>query len=203
MSPVDLSDRPFAQLLESIAAKTPTPGGGAVAATTGALGSALARMVVNYSVEKKELAPRRAELEQALQELSRSAALFLEIAQDDARAYERLSDALKLPRDDPARESVLHAAAEHACRPPLRALAHGAALLEQLLALSKFTNRMLRSDLAIAGILVEAASRASAWNISANFPLLAPARGAELREEAQRLAARARQLAAELESACI
>ena len=45
------------QFLDSVAAKTPAPGGGAVASAVGALSAALAGMVVSYSTGKKNLAP--------------------------------------------------------------------------------------------------------------------------------------------------
>ena len=41
------------EFLNAVAAREPTPGGGAVAATAGALGAALARMVAAYSISPK------------------------------------------------------------------------------------------------------------------------------------------------------
>ena len=45
--------QPFDQLIESLAAKTPTPGGGAAAAMAGCMGAALFLMVVRFSRGKK------------------------------------------------------------------------------------------------------------------------------------------------------
>ena len=47
---MSLPDASLLNLLESLAAKQPTPGGGAVASLTAAIGAALAQMVVNYSL---------------------------------------------------------------------------------------------------------------------------------------------------------
>ena len=51
-----LSSLRFAELLDQIGAKTPAPGGGAVACASGALAASLAHMVVAYSLGKKWLA---------------------------------------------------------------------------------------------------------------------------------------------------
>jgi formiminotetrahydrofolate cyclodeaminase len=66
----------FASLLAQIAAKSPTPGGGAVACATGALAAALAGMVVSYSLGKKSLAAHQADLEKAAHALENARALF-------------------------------------------------------------------------------------------------------------------------------
>ena len=45
----DLVDLPLKDFIQAVAAKTPTPGGGSVAAATAALGAALGVMVARYS----------------------------------------------------------------------------------------------------------------------------------------------------------
>jgi formiminotetrahydrofolate cyclodeaminase len=73
------------EFLRQTAAKTPTPGGGAVACTTGALAAALAGMVVSYSLGKKSLAPHQPDLEQAARSLENARSLFLRLADEDAQ----------------------------------------------------------------------------------------------------------------------
>ena len=51
---MSIGKRTVQELLCSVAARTPAPGGGAVAATVGALAAALSEMVGNYSQGKPE-----------------------------------------------------------------------------------------------------------------------------------------------------
>ena len=53
--PLAMSVREF---LSATAAKTPTPGGGSVAALVAAIGASLAQMALGFSVGKKALAPQ-------------------------------------------------------------------------------------------------------------------------------------------------
>ena len=48
----DFTNRSIETFLDDTARRAPTPGGGAIAALTGALGAALARMAAAYSVRK-------------------------------------------------------------------------------------------------------------------------------------------------------
>ena len=48
-----VADRKIGEYLEAIAASTPTPGGGSVAALCGALAASLSRMVANLAVGKE------------------------------------------------------------------------------------------------------------------------------------------------------
>src|SRR5947208_3929534 len=81
--------------LAAAAAKQPAPGGGSVAALTGALAAAMGEMVINYSVGKKDLAQHQAELSAALQEFHRARELMLALMAEDQAAYQALTDARK------------------------------------------------------------------------------------------------------------
>ena len=55
--PVTIGEQPVDALLAAIGARTPTPGGGAVAGLTLAIGAATGAMVVSYSEGRAALAP--------------------------------------------------------------------------------------------------------------------------------------------------
>lgn len=165
----------FADFLGAVAAKSPAPGGGAVASATGALSAALAQMVVNYSIGKKDLAEQQEELRLALTKLERARAMFLELADEDAAAYSQLNALQKLPPSDPKRSSELPAAQTLAVQIPQSVAATAIDLLRLFEQLAPITNRYLRSDLGIAADLAEATVRAALWNVRINAEGLAPA----------------------------
>src|SRR5688572_19112571 len=95
----------FPQLLDAIAAKTPTPGGGAVASMTAALSAALGRMVLVYSVGKKSLSAHEAANMTTFRELGEAVSQALQLAEADAAAYARLNNLWKLNENDPHRKA--------------------------------------------------------------------------------------------------
>lgn len=192
----------FDALLDAIAAKTPTPGGGAVAAMTAQLGAALAQMVVHYSIGRKDLTPHEAALRAAAAKLEQERAAFGTLAEDDARAYAALNEAFRLPKDDPSRAARLAGASRAACEPPMHILRRAVALLEDLERLAPITNRNLRSDWAIAAVLLDAAARSAAWNVRVNLPFVEPGAAGELRHEMARLGDAARARCEAIERAC-
>lgn len=175
------------ELLDAIGAKTPVPGGGAVAGLTAAIAAVLARMAIAFSQGHKSCAGKDEELGTALDALSRARTLFVMLGDEDAAAYEKLNAAMKTPKDSPDRAEKLSACALAAVRPPRAVLGACAGLLGQLSELAPVINRHLRSDLAIAGVLAEAAARAAWWNIQVNLPLIAdPAAREQIAAEARR-----------------
>ncbi len=171
-------------LLGAIAAKSPTPGGGAVAAITSAFAAALGRMVVDYSRSKESLQEHRPLLEKALgtlQELQDSA---LRLADDDAKAFGHLSDLWGLPADDARRQAEWEGAVAGAIAAPRQIMGVSMSTLRLLEQLAGKTIRALRSDLAITALLAEAGVRAAACNVRINTPLLDDkAEAAELEAE--------------------
>jgi len=168
--PAQLDAQSVGDLLSSIGARTPTPGGGAVASMTGALGAALGLMVVNFSTGRPKLAEHdalHAEAQGTLADLGRRS---LALAEADAQAYGRLNELWKLDANDERRQREFPAAVREAIAAPTDVMNAGLELLQLLGRLCGRTNRMLASDLAIAAILADAAVRAAAWNVRINLP---------------------------------
>ncbi len=162
-------------LLEQVAARTPTPGGGAVAAITAALAAALGEMVVNHS---------QGDLASGAAELASLRSRALDLADADAEAFGALSALWKLPRDDERRRAGWTAAVEAAIEAPSRVMEVAAGVLGVLHAPG--LNPNLASDLLISARLAEAAAHAAAANVRINLPLLGdPARAADLEAATQ------------------
>jgi formiminotetrahydrofolate cyclodeaminase len=202
-STVTLDGMSIRELLDAVGAKTPTPGGGAVASITAALGAALAGMVVAYSTGRKKLAEHAALHAEASETLADVGRRALDLARADAEAYARLNALWKLDEADERRRREFPAAVRDAIDAPARVLRLARDLLDLLGRLDGRTNAMLESDRAIAAILADAAARAAAWNVRINLPLVDDAAEAERieRETADHLAA-TRAACEAVESAC-
>lgn len=165
---MSFSDQSFDALLGSVAAKTPAPGGGAVASAVGALSAALAGMVVAYSVGKKNLAEHQHLLDETTHRLERARELMLGLAAEDMAAYTVLNELGKLPETDARRAAEYLPALRTAVQIPMAVVAASVDLLRLFDTLATRTNRYLRSDLGIAAVLADATARSSRWNVLIN-----------------------------------
>ncbi|MFO1030642.1 MAG: cyclodeaminase/cyclohydrolase family protein [Planctomycetota bacterium] len=89
----------FAQIVDSLASKTPTPGGGAAAAMSGCMGTALFLMVVRFSRGKKANVDREGDLQQAETLLEDYLKRMLPMAERDCRSFDLVSAAYGMPKD--------------------------------------------------------------------------------------------------------
>ena len=181
------------ELVAGIGEKTPTPGGGVVAAVTAAMAAALARMTVSFSVGKKSLAGAADSHQKWLIEMKRLADVALSLADEDARAYNRLNALWKLAQDDPQRQRDWRAAVAGAVDAPARVMQACLEMIQHMRRMVGTTNPQLRSDLAIAAILAHASAEAARWNVHVNLPLI------EDRDEALRVRAQTDELLGRVE----
>jgi len=196
---VTIAQQPIAEFLNALAGRTPTPGGGAVAAFTGALAAGLGEMVVAYSLSKR-LEAHKADLERTGIELAGLRRDFLAAADADAAAYARLNDALKFKERTPAQESVYRAALVSATDAPASVARMAARLVETLDGLGDRWNINLASDMAMAALLARTAAQSAAWNIRMNEPLVRAAGvGVEILDRVRTDVARVEQIGRRIE----
>src|SRR6266478_4818776 len=84
---------------ELVAASTPTPGGGSVAAYCGVLAASLGQMVCNLTIGKQKYAeagPRLLEIKSQLEQLS---SRMRELIAEDAASFEAVLRAYRLPKE--------------------------------------------------------------------------------------------------------
>ena len=197
------SDLNVGTFLEQLGAKTPAPGGGAAACMAGATAAALAHMVVAYSLGKKNLAEHELHLQQASAMLTRARQMMLRLADEDAAVYAVVNELQKLPETDARRIAEFPDAAKAAVDVPRAALALCMDMLRLIESLCGKSNKFLRSDLAIAAVLAEAAARSAWWNVHINLPMLADeAERERIAAEGERACAMAGKIRAGVEGAC-
>lgn len=164
----DFVDLPFGSFLDSIARRTPTPGGGSVAAACGALSSAMARMVAAYSINAKTADDVRRPLETTLKQCARADILLRTLVTQDARAYQELSSAMKSAREDDGKAAGYQTALQGAIAVPMEMAAVASGLLDVMDQNKQRFNRRLISDVGVAAVLAEATARAAAYSVRVN-----------------------------------
>jgi formiminotetrahydrofolate cyclodeaminase len=157
------------EFLEAAAARTPTPGGGSVAALAGALSASAGEMVIHYSLGKKSLEAYQDELRPALEEFTRARLLLIELMEEDQLAYETLSALRKLPADHPERKEKFDIALLASMRVPQTMGAIAASMLELCDRIVNFVNPNLLSDLAVCADVAMAVVRCAQYNVRANL----------------------------------
>ncbi len=107
-------DQPYDKFIASLAAKTPTPGGGACAAMAGAMGTALYLMVVRFSRGKKANAQRDDDLAAAETVLDDHLQRILPMAERDCAASDLVSSAYSLPKETEDEKAIRKSAIQEA-----------------------------------------------------------------------------------------
>ncbi len=154
--------------LDAVAERSPSPGGGAVAAACGALASAMGRMVAAYSPGKHGESVAIEEVSRLAEQLSRLDQMMRELIAEDADAYPAMVDAGRKAKADPSCQAEYDAATGVAIAVPLELMAVAVDMLGALSRLRPVANRYLLSDLGVAAILAEATVRASVYMVRVN-----------------------------------
>jgi len=171
----DLTKRSIDEFLDAVAQRTPTPGGGSVAAAAGALACALARMVGAYSAGKNPEKGVRDRTEALVDRLRRVDEILRGLVTQDAVAYAAMSAAEKAARENTAMKPAHQDAVLAAAAVPMETAAAASQALAAMNELKDFANRHLLSDLGVAAVLAEAAARAAWYMVTVNLPEVAHA----------------------------
>ena len=98
-------DKPLRHFLDKLAGKSPEPGGGSVAALTGALGAALVSMVANLTLGKEKYKDVQPQVEALLKESEKLRVEMQDLIQKDTEAYGALSEVYKMPKHTDAEKT--------------------------------------------------------------------------------------------------
>ncbi len=154
----------LAPFLDAVAAKTPTPGGGAVSAGAGALACSMARMVAVYSIGDSADADVAALADQ----LERVDHLLRRLADEDAVAYRALTDATRKLKADASTKGEYELAVNIAATVPMEIATVACRSLDIMTKLVPAAKKYMLTDLGVAAVLAEASARAAGYMVRAN-----------------------------------
>ena len=159
----------IASFAARLAARTPTPGGGAAAGVVAALASALGEMVLAYSIDPAKPAEDLVTVSGALTQGRRR---FLELADEDAASYDAVRRSKKARKDRPGDAAAQEAyvrAVRGAAEVPLETARRAVELAQRLDSIRTRTRAALASDLVTALALFRAATEGALANVAINL----------------------------------
>ena len=168
-----LVDKPVTNFLDELASNAPAPGGGSVAALSGALGAALVSMVCNLTLGKKAYADVQDEIGDLLAESEALRGQLTGLLEEDVKAYTGYSKAAKLPRgtdeEKAERQVVMQAALKVATDVPLSIAETAVKVMDLCMPAAEKGNKWAVSDAGVAVLMAEAALRSAALNVLINL----------------------------------
>jgi len=161
----------FTNLLSTDA---PAPGGGSVAALCGALSSALSSMVAALTHGKKGYEGAFGEMEEVGVEAQQLKDEFLADVDRDTEAFNKVMDAMRLPKksdkDKTAREAAIEKATKEATLIPLGVLKRTVRAAELARKVVEKGNKNSISDAGVAALTSRTAAEGAYLNVTINLP---------------------------------
>lgn len=161
------------QFLDELASKAPVPGGGSVAALSGALAAGLVSMVCNLTLGKERYAHVQDEIRTLLGRSEGLRRRLIELLEDDVRVYTKVSAAYKMPRQSEeekrTRAEAIQAALKDATEIPMKVAEACVEILDLCIPVAEKGNVRAVSDVGVAALMAEAGLRGAALNVLINL----------------------------------
>ncbi|MGI5861239.1 MAG: glutamate formimidoyltransferase [Myxococcales bacterium] len=160
--------------LEEMAAPTPTPGGGSASALSGAVGASLLAMVAGLTSGKKGYEAVSDEMAQRKAALTPMRAKFHAFIDKDAKAFDKVMAAFKLPKntdeEKAARSAAIQEATKGACEVPLEVMSLAVEALEHGMAVAEKGNKNSITDAGVGAMHLQTALQGAHLNVQINLP---------------------------------
>lgn len=180
------------------ASESPAPGGGSVSAYMGALGAALGTMVANLSSHKPGWDERWKEFSDWAEKGQEILGRLLSLVDEDTAAFNRIMEALGMPKgtdqEKAARAAALEAATLYATQVPLKTMKAASEVFPLVKAMTLEGNPNSVSDAGVGALAARSAVLGAWLNVKINAASLKDRAAAEaLLSEAEGLAAKAQE----------
>lgn len=163
-----INDNSVRDFTAALASKSPVPGGGGASALVGALGAALGNMVGELTVGKKKYAEVEADVRALMVKAEALRVKLLACVEKDAVAFEPLSRAYGIPKDDPARDEVMENCLRDAAAVPMEILELCCEAIDLQRGFADMGSVMAISDAATGVVFCWAAMYGAAVNVKVN-----------------------------------
>ena len=156
-----------------LASSDAVPGGGGASALVGAIGTALGNMVGSLTVGKKKYADVEAEIIKLKEKSDELQAELLRLVDEDAVAFEPLSKAYGIPKDDPNREKIMEDALRVATATPMDIMRTCAKAIDVIKEFAEKGSVLALSDAGVGAVFCKAALQGASLNVFINTKYMA------------------------------
>ena len=156
------------EFVDLLASKTAVPGGGGGSALVGALGIALGNMVGALTVGKQKYADVEDEIIELMADSNALQNELLLLVDADAEAFEPLSKAYGIPKDDPTREKIMEDALRAATATPMDIMRACARAIDIIAQFAEKGSIMAISDAGVGAAFARAAIIGASFNVYIN-----------------------------------
>jgi len=167
------SKQTIKMFLDDLASSSPAPGGGSVAALSGALGAALTSMVCNLTVGKKKYADVEPDMKKILVQSEELRTTFTALVEKDTVAFGKVMEAYGLPRETEPQKALRGAAIREATKEatlvPLEVMKHCIDALALAQEAASRGNANSISDAGVSALMLHAACESAALNVRINL----------------------------------
>ena len=161
------------EFLDELASDSPAPGGGSVAALSGALGSALLSMVCNLTLGKESYAAVQDELKKILEKSEQLREKLTKLIDEDTEAFNEVMKAFKMPKETETqkekRKQVIQQGFKTAAAVPLETARTCAQLLDLAQVVAEKGNKSSITDVAVAALMAKAGIASALLNVKINL----------------------------------
>lgn len=156
------------QFLSELSSNAPVPGGGGASAAVGAFAAALGMMVTNLTIGKKKYADYEEEVKAVRDRLEGLRDQLIDLVDGDAVAFEPLSKAYSIPKDDPERDTIMENALYEASVVPMSIMETVLAAAKELEILVAKGSKLAVSDVGVGILFAQAAIEGASLNVYIN-----------------------------------
>jgi len=164
----------IAEFVDEVSRDTPAPGGGSIAALAGALGSALASMVVNLSIGKSEFDDRYDELCELAEKAQDAKDELLQAIDADTEAFNEVITGMRMAKDTAEqislRSKTIRAGYKSAAKVPLQTATVCRQVLDLCQAAADIGNQAVMSDAGVGALMAYAGVQGAIHNVRINLP---------------------------------
>jgi len=163
----------LSDFMDEVAAGTPVPGGGSVAAASGASGASLVSMVCRLTIGKKKYQEFEEELKKVLEESEKLRQELKELIIKDGESFTRVLDSLKLPQNTPEEQTrrlvAIQEAYKEAALVPLRTMEKSLEVLKLSRIVVEKGNVNTLSDAGASALMAKGALEGALLNVKINL----------------------------------
>jgi glutamate formiminotransferase/formiminotetrahydrofolate cyclodeaminase len=159
--------------LSELASNSPTPGGGSVAALSGALGAALTSMVCNLTIGKEKYLEVQDEIKKVLNKSEQIRNKLTKLIDKDTQAFNDVMKAFKMPKENEkqieARSKAIQEGYKFAAGVPLETAKICEEILDSAKVVAEKGNQNSITDAAISAIMAKSGVDGAILNVKINL----------------------------------